>query len=103
MSTDNQDSVAIFHILVDDIMNSSVVNNVFPDGSRLEVVATVFEDETGNEENAVHDSTMFTKNPLEFKFTQSKLNFRPGMEYFLKVKYSISPENRTLLPGFQGV
>nr|ACN37845.1 complement component C3 [Ruditapes decussatus] len=70
-----------------DILDSSLLRDKpFPNGKRLEVIATVYESATGNEEAASHDGTIFTESPFIFKFTKSKLNFRPGYKYYLKVE-----------------
>ncbi|XP_053388995.1 complement C5-like [Mercenaria mercenaria] len=80
-------SVTDFNISVADIRNSPLLRDrdFPPDGSRLEIVATVFESATGKEEATSHGETIFAINPYIFKFTRSKLNFRPGMDYNLKV------------------
>ncbi|KAL4220109.1 hypothetical protein ACF0H5_020520 [Mactra antiquata] len=82
-SADN--SVSVFHVNTSDIMAAQAVGNVFPEGKKLKIIATVYEAETGIEENDLHDKTLFTRSPYLFKFTRSKTNFRPGMEYYLKV------------------
>ncbi|XP_053393834.1 venom factor-like [Mercenaria mercenaria] len=90
METGNQDiegSVTEFSIPVDRILNSPLLQNSdFPAGNRLEVVATVLESATGKEEATSHEGTIFAIQPYIFKFTRSKLYFRPGWEYFVKVE-----------------
>ncbi|KAL4219300.1 Si dkey-8k3.2 [Mactra antiquata] len=66
-------------------MAAQVVGNVFPEGKKLTIIATVYEAETGIEENDLHDKTLFTRSPYIFKFTRSKIYFRPGIVYYLKV------------------
>jgi hypothetical protein len=78
--------VAEFNIEVDNILNSPLlIGKPFPSNNRLEVIAMVYESATGKEESRSHDGTIFTMNPYVFKFTKSKLNFRPDYEYYLKV------------------
>ena len=75
-----------FRVDVQNIFDSPLLKDKpFPDGKRLEVIATVYESATGNEETESHDATIFTKSPFVFKFTKSRLNFMPGHSYFLKV------------------
>ena len=75
-----------FSVDVQDIYDSPLLKDKeFPDGKRLEVIATVYESATGNEEAESHEATIFTKRPFDFKFTKSRVNFRPGYEYYLKV------------------
>ncbi|KAL4220110.1 hypothetical protein ACF0H5_020521 [Mactra antiquata] len=80
------DSASVFNINTSNIMATQAVDNVFPGGKKLKIIATVYEAETGIEENDLHDKTLFTSSPYIFKFTRSKMNFRPGMEYYLKVE-----------------
>ncbi|XP_060561336.1 complement C5-like [Ruditapes philippinarum] len=80
-------SVTEFNIKVDDILNSPLLKDKpFPSNKRLEVIAMVYENATGKEEARSHDGTIFTINPYVFKFTKSKMNFRPNYEYYLKVE-----------------
>lgn len=83
----NKGSEREFIIKVDDIMNSPYLSEkAFPDRSRLRIVAKVYEDATGKEEAASYDGTMFVVEPYIFRFSRSKLIFKPGWEYNMKVR-----------------
>ncbi|XP_053373562.1 venom factor-like [Mercenaria mercenaria] len=81
-----ENGIGEFSVNISDIFaTDALAGKDFPDGSRLLVVATVFESATGKEESSFHDDTVFATKPYIFKFTRSKRHFRPGMEYFVKV------------------
>ncbi|XP_060581763.1 venom factor-like [Ruditapes philippinarum] len=83
---DLEQGIAEFSIKIGDNFGSEEEKKeLFPDGSRLLVIATVFESATGKEESTFNDATVFARQLYIFKFTRSKRYFRPGMKYFAKV------------------
>lgn len=87
------ESVTVFNISTAQIFSSALLQGrAFPDGCRLEVISKVFESATGVEEASITDGVMFVEYLYRFHFTHSKVNFRPGWEYALKVRFSRSTE-----------
>lgn len=82
-------SVTVFNISTAQIFSSArLQGRAFPNGCKLEVIAKVSESATGVEESSIADGVMFVEHPYRFHFTRSKVNFRPGWEYALKVLFS---------------
>ncbi|XP_053379890.1 complement C5-like [Mercenaria mercenaria] len=79
-------SVKTFDINVTEILNSEhLLDTDFPEKSRLEVKATVYDTALTKEVTKTHYGTIFARNPYVFKFSRSKRVYLPGFSYFLKI------------------
>ena len=88
-----ENGVHVFIINAKDIVDSELRKErkgQFPKGKYLTIRADVYDSATGNEEIGWNTDIIFVEKPCKFAYQRSKLHYRPGWVYFLKVFFFTS-------------